>query len=78
MPDKPPSDDAVAAAFRKIMGGMKKRPKADSAAGQRAIEKCLCTLADYEGEVKDKLREMGGSDWDHHRVCEALRKLLRE
>lgn len=82
MPDDKPTDDvqaAFSAALQKFMGRRSRKvPKADSAAGQKALEKCLCALVDYEGEIKDQLREMGGSDWDHHRVCDALRKLLGE
>lgn len=41
-------------------------------------KRALCTLADYEGPIKRALTECeeGGSDWDHKRICEALRWLV--
>lgn len=40
--------------------------------------RALCTLADYEGVIKDALYScgQGGSEWDHMRVCAALRYLV--
>lgn len=45
---------------------------------RKKLERALCTLADYEGEIKEALRDLGqgGSDWDLHRVCDALRLLV--
>lgn len=41
------------------------------------LERALCTLADFEFPVKEALSEIsGGSDWDHSRVCDAIRLIV--
>lgn len=45
---------------------------------RQKLERALCTLVDYEGEVKEALRESRGSDTDFHNICDALRRLVDE
>jgi hypothetical protein len=43
------------------------------------LERCLCTLADFEGLIKDTLRNEvrdGASAYDHAHVCAALRRIV--
>lgn len=42
----------------------------------RRLFNALSALADYEGQVKDALRALGHSDWDHSHTCDALRYLV--
>lgn len=45
----------------------------------RRLERALCTLADFEGQIKSVLRDEigdGASDHDHAHVCAALRHLV--
>jgi hypothetical protein len=44
---------------------------------KQRLERALCTLADYEGPLKQVLcGEIGGHENDHARVCGALRWIV--
>ena len=42
----------------------------------KRLERALCTLADFEGPVKDALTDDAVNDGAHRDVCAAIRKII--
>lgn len=55
---------------------MPRRAKPGTKAALRRLESALCTLADYEDVIKDRLIERHHRESAHGDVCDALRLIV--